>query len=168
MFPAFPRRLWACMAATLCALVAHPPVAAQTALSGLSLGDRIACQTAIERVYWQHRAEPGRAPALVFEQAVPAALIRQRAEDTVRKSLALARLWDTAIAPEQLQAELDRMAAGSQSPKVLAELFAALGRDPARAAECLARPLLVDRLIRSHFAGDDRFQAAAREQARAG
>ena len=50
------------------------------------------------------------------------------------------------------------MAAHSQSPARLRELFAALGDDPALAAECLARPVLVDRLLRAEYARDERLQ----------
>lgn len=142
-------------------------LAAPSGSAGLSLEDRVACQRAIDNVYWRHRSQAGSAPRLAFEQAVPASVSRRRAEDVVRKSVALAQWWDTALSPAQLQAELDRMAAGSQSPAVLAELFAALGQDPQRAAECLARPALAERLIQTYFAQDERFQGAVRSQAQA-
>jgi N-acetylneuraminic acid mutarotase len=136
--------------------------------SGLSLEERVACQRAVEQVYWRHRGGASGAPRRPFEQAVPEAVLRRKAEDAVRKSVALAQWWNTTITPTQLQAELDRIAAASQSPEVLAELFSALGQDPQRAAECIARPLLADRLIQSYFASDDRIHGAVRQQASAG
>ena len=157
-FPAARRALWLLMG-----LAAATPTVAQN----LSLEDRVACQRAIDNVYWRHRSQAGGTPRLAFEQAVPASVSRRKAEDVVRKSVALAQWWDTTLTPAQLQAELDRMAAGSQSPAVLAELFAALGQDPQRAAECLARPALAERLIQTYFAKDERFHGAARRQAQA-
>src|SRR4029453_17170027 len=47
---------------------------------------------------------------------------------------------------EQLQTEMDRMAQHTKQPEVLRELFAALGNDPFVIAECLARPVLSERL----------------------
>ena len=135
---------------------------------GLSLGDRIACQSAIEEVYWRHRIAAGEDGArLSFAEAVPQDVIRVKAENVMLQSRALERFWGVRISGEQLQAELDRMAARSKSPDVLAELFAAAGNDPERAAECLARPLLVDRLIQSYYAGDERFHGALKERAQA-
>ena len=39
------------------------------------------------------------------------------------------------------------MARDTKQPEVLRELFQALGNDPAVIAECLARPVLAERLI---------------------
>ncbi len=77
------------------------------------------------------------------------------------KTAALRELWQVTVSPQQVQAELDRMAAHSQSPARLRELFAALGDDPTLAAECLARPVLVDRLLRAEYARDERLQGDA-------
>ncbi len=134
---------------------ANPPAA-------LGLKDRVRCQEAIERVYWNHRSS-GR--ELSFAQALPQAVLRQRAEDAVVKTAALRLFWQVTVSPQQVQAELDRMAAHSQSPARLRELFAALGNDPAQAAECLARPALVDRLIRTEYAHDPRLHGAAKSAA---
>jgi hypothetical protein len=50
-----------------------------------------------------------------------------------------------------LQAELNRRAATTQQPQTLAALWSALNNDPALIAECLARPALTNRLLRSHY-----------------
>ena len=134
----------------------------------ISLGERIAYQTAIEQVYWRHRIAPGENVAKPsFNDAVPQEVIQRKAEEAILKSLALERYWGVTITGEQLQAELDRMAANSKSPDVLAELFAAVGNDPQAAAECLARPLLVDRLIQTYFAGDQRFHGELKSRVQA-
>jgi N-acetylneuraminic acid mutarotase len=134
----------------------------------VSLGERIACQTAIEEVYWRHRtAAGGAASRISFAEAVPPEVIQRKAEDAILQSLALERYWGVKITGAQLQAELDRMAAYSRSPEVLAELFAAVGNSAQAAAECLARPLLVDRLIQSYYASDERLHGSLKTRARA-
>ena len=42
---------------------------------------------------------------------------------------------------------MERMARDTKQPEVLHELFDALGNDPFVIAECLARPVLAERLI---------------------
>ena len=144
--------------AVLSSLAAAPALAA--APPSFSLTDRMQCQAAIERVYALHRSA-GSPP-----RAVPDAVIRAKAEDAVLESAALQRIWGIAITGPQLQAELDRMAAHSQSPDVLAELWAAVGGDARRAAECLARPLLADRLIQTAYAFDERIHGALEARVR--
>jgi len=62
--------------------------------STLTLGDRIACRTAVERVYWQHRTTTQSNAAVTmpsFEESVPAAVIQHEAENALLKSAALER-----------------------------------------------------------------------------
>src|SRR5437762_304810 len=49
---------------------------------------------------------------------------------------------------------MDRMAQHTKQPEVLHELFAALGNDPFVIAECLARPVLSERVVAKFDAGD--------------
>ena len=42
---------------------------------------------------------------------------------------------------------MDRMAQSTKQPEVLRELFEALADDPFVIAECLAKPVLTDRMI---------------------
>ena len=70
----------------------------------------------------------------------------------MRQSRAL-ELWRArAITADELQVEMDRMARQTRASAVLDELWAALGRDPFVIAECLARPLLAERLLRMRMA----------------
>ena len=62
-------------------------------------------------------------------------------------SQALEDYWQQPITADQLQAEMDRMAQHTRQPEVLRELFEALGNDPFVIAECLARPVLAERLL---------------------
>jgi hypothetical protein len=112
----------------------------------ITLEQRVACQTAIEEVYWRHRIWPAenKAPKPSLAEAMSRDVVTRKAEDAVAMSVALDELYHSPIWPEHLQAELDRMARDSRDPKMLAELFAALGSDPTLAAECLARPALAE------------------------
>ncbi len=154
------------MALTLWILLLSGVSPAQSS-STFSLGDRISCRTAIEQVYWRHRTgtRGDAASKISFEESVPPSVIQRNAEDTVLKSAALERFWGVTITDSQLQAELDRMAKNSKAPDVLAELLAALDNDPQKAAECLARPLLVDRLIQTYYRSDERFHGALKSRA---
>ena len=71
------------------------------------------------------------------------------------------------ITASELQAEMERMASHTKQPDVLRELFAALGNDPFVIAECLARPILVERLVRDLTTGAAPvlFQASSRKSA---
>ena len=71
----------------------------------------------------------------------------------LRDSLALENYGQPITAP-QLQAEMERMARDTKQPDLLRELFDALGNDPAVIAECLARPILTERLLADLSAQD--------------
>ncbi len=163
-------------------LAAGPGAALRLAAEGtdpfptLSFDERVDCQAAVEQVYDRHRIwpkdNPGPKPA--FAVAVPHAVLVKKAEDALAMSVALAERYRTPVTAAELQAELDRMAKESEAPVMLREIFAALGNDPARAAECVARPLLAERKLRAAFAaetkiGEQSFElwwaAAAREKA---
>jgi hypothetical protein len=133
----------------------------------LSFEDRVRHQRAIEEVYWRHRIwpaeNPGPKPAL--DEVLPETVLRERVATYLEQSAALEVFWQRPLNGEQLQAELNRMVRNTRDPDLLRELVAALDNDPFLVAECLARPLLVNRLIRNWYARDARFHGALREQA---
>ncbi len=133
----------------------------------LTFDDRVRAQEAIERVYYEHRIWPKEnpGPKPPFEEMISRAQIDAKVEDYLKKSVALDKFWKRPIQPEQLQAEMDRMAKQTQDPETLHELFAALDNDAYLIAECLARPILADRLIRNWYAFDIRFHREVREKA---
>src|SRR5215211_2403365 len=122
----------------------------------LSFADRVAYQTAIEDVYWHHRiwpnTNPGPKPSL--DAVMSQAEIEKKVEEYLRNSQALEDYWQRPITADQLQAEMERMASHTKQPEVLREVFAALGNDPFVIAECLARPVLTERLIADVSAKD--------------
>jgi N-acetylneuraminic acid mutarotase len=128
----------------------------------LSMADCVAYQRRVEEVYWRHRTVTPGQPRVAFAEAVPESAIRVKVEDTLRKSTALAELWQRPITSAQLQAEMARMAAHTRQPDVLRELFGALDDDPYAIAECLARPLLVERELQGWYARDERLHGALR------
>ncbi len=135
----------------------------------LTFEDRVAAQRTIEAVYWRHRIWPEEnpQPKPPLDEVLPDEAIRAKVEDYLRKSSALEVYWQRPITPDQLQAEMERMARQSKQPEALGELWAALGNDPLLIAECLARPLLADRLLRESYAADEHFHGELRRRAEA-
>src|SRR5262245_8995352 len=123
---------------------------------------RVQYQRAIEEVYWQHRIWPKENKRLKprLDQILPDAAIRNKVEDYLRKSNALAEYWNHPITSQNLQGEIDRMTKQTQNASMLKELFAALHNDPYLIAECFARPILVDRFLHSWYASDPRFHTS--------
>jgi N-acetylneuraminic acid mutarotase len=118
----------------------------------LSFAERVAFQRAIEDVYWRHRIWPRNRgenphPKPSFDAVMSQAQLENKVAGYLRDSLILQDYWQRPITAEQLQAEMDRMARDTKQPEVLHELFEALGNDPFVIAECLARPLLAERLL---------------------
>ena len=115
----------------------------------LSFAERVAYQRAIEDVYWRHRIWPKENPdpKPSLDAVMSQAQLEKKVMDYLRKSQALEDYWQQPITADQLQAEMDRMAQHTRQPEVLRELFEALGNDPFVIAECLARPVLAERLL---------------------
>src|SRR5204863_4251168 len=107
----------------------------------------------------------GAKPSL--ESVMPQATIEKKVTDYLRNSQLLEQYWQKPITPEQLQAEMDRMARHTKQPDVLREIFAALGNDPGVIAECLARPALAERLVENLYAHDSRFHGELKRRAEA-
>ena len=122
----------------------------------LTFAERVSYQRAIEDAYWRHRIWPKEnlKPKPSLDEVMSATQMEQKVEDYLRDSQALQVYSQTPIAPEQLQAEMERMARNTKQPEVLRELFEALGNDPFIIAECLARPVLTERLVADLSASD--------------
>src|SRR5262249_40908173 len=115
----------------------------------LTFPERVSYQRAIEEVYWRHRISPKENPdpKPALYAVMSQAQLENKVRSYLRDSLVLEDYWQQPITAEQLQAEMDRIARATKQPEVLRELFEALGNDPAVIAECLARPVLTERLI---------------------
>ena len=123
----------------------------------LTFAARVAYQRAIEEVYWRHRIWPKERPdpKPPLNAVMTHAQLEKKVTDYLRKSRALEDYWQRPITAERLQVEMNRMAKHTKQPEVLRELFAALGNDPLVVAECLARPILAERLFTSAMAYRD-------------
>ena len=115
----------------------------------LTFAERVAYQRAVEEVYWQRRIWPKEnpRPKPSLDEVISQEQIQQKVQEYLRNSQLLADQWQRPITPEELQAEINRMASHTRQPGVLRELFAALGNDPLVIAECLARSVLSERLM---------------------
>ena len=126
------------------------------AAAGLTFEERVAYQRAIEDVYWRHRIWPRERPdpKPSLDTVMSQAQLENKVVDYLRSSQALEDHWQRPITAQQLQAEMDRMAQHTRQPEVLHELFEALGNDPFVVAECLARPVLSERMVAKFYADD--------------
>src|SRR5215471_11187970 len=135
----------------------------------LTFADRVAYQRAIEEVYWRHRIWPqeNAGPKPPLDKVITQAEIEKKVENYMRNSQALEDYWQRPIAPDQLQGEMERIASHTRQSMVLREIFAALGNDPFVIAECLARPLLADRLIIELYGHDQGFYGESKRRTEA-
>jgi N-acetylneuraminic acid mutarotase len=140
---------------------------AKVAYRTLTFAERVAYQRAIEDVYWNHRIWPAQRPdpKPSLDAVMSEAQLEEKVEDYLRNSQVLEDYWQRPISTEQLQAEMDRMAQHTRQPEVLRELFEALGNDPFVIAECLARPVLSERLVTNFYTDDKEPLDSSRAQA---
>jgi N-acetylneuraminic acid mutarotase len=135
----------------------------------LTFADRVAYQRAIEEVYWRHRIWPKERPdpKPSLDAVMSHAQLEKKVEDYLCNSQALEDYWQRPITPDQLQAEMERIASHTKQAAVLREIFAALGNDAFVIAECLARPVLAERLLTELYAHDERFHGELKRRAEA-
>src|SRR6266480_648948 len=115
----------------------------------LTFRERVAYQYAIEEVHWRHRIWPkdNSGPKPPLDAIVSQREIEKRVEDYLCKSQLVADQRGLPISASELQAEMERMATHTRNPDVLGELFEALGNNPLVIAECVAKPILAERLV---------------------
>jgi hypothetical protein len=117
-------------------------------------------RAAIERVYYNHRL--GEKPP--FEQVLPPATLENLVRQDLRKETALKGAYRVEITPAMLDAEVQRINNTTRAPEILAEIKAALGNDATRFARAMAKPILVERLLRETFDNDDALHASQRHE----
>src|SRR5262245_44520557 len=81
---------------------------AASGVQAITLEDRVAAQTHIEQVYWNHRIWPNPRPKPPLSAVLSDEAIRAKVDAYLRESNALERIWHRPIAASHLQAELDR------------------------------------------------------------
>ena len=117
----------------------------------LTFAERVSYQRAIEEIYWRHRIWPKENPnpKPPLNAVMPQAQLEEKVEDYLRDSQAVEDYYREPLSAKQLQTEMERIVSQTKRPEVLRELFQALGNDPFVIAECLARPVLAERMIAS-------------------
>src|SRR5215472_8345938 len=135
----------------------------------LSFADRVAYQRAIEDVYWRHRMRPKENPNSKpsLDAVMSQAQLEKKVADYLRNSQALEDYWQRPITANQLQTEMERITSHTKQPGVLREIFEALGNDPFVVAECLARPVLAERLLTNWYAHDETIHGELKQRAAA-
>src|SRR5882762_1484434 len=146
-----------------------PAKASHPAAAELTFTERVAYQRAIEENYWRHRIWPKQnsEPKPSLDEVMSPQQIERKVEDYLRESQALEDYWQRPITPDQLQTEMERIASHTKQPEVLREIFEALGNDPFVIAECLAKPVLAERLLTELYAHDQRFHGELKQRAEA-
>lgn len=117
-------------------------------------------RTAIEQVYYNHRA--GTKPP--FEEILPRTTLENLVRLDQRKEAVLRKNYGIAITPALLDTEVQRINTTTRAPEMLAEIKSALGNDSSRFANAFAKPFLVERLLRERFENDDALHAPQRHE----
>ena len=138
--------LWARTLTAFCS----PEAVEKPSGTTLTFAERVAYQWNIEEVRWSHRIWPKEnpRPKPPLQAIISAREIEKKVTDYLLKSQSVGDQRGRPITASELQAEMERMAGHTKQPDVLQELFRALGNDPFVIAECLARPILVERTLR--------------------
>lgn len=146
------RAPWA-VGALLVALVA-PAFAA-------SVGELVDDRLAVERVYYAKQVG-AKAP---FEQAVPRSVIERRVQQELLKERVLKNVYRLEITPKLVAEEVARIERSTMAGDMLAQIKLALANNPDRFARSVAKPLVVDRVLRARFEADATQQAGKRAEA---
>ena len=91
-------------------------------------------------------------------------LIECLVREDLHKEAVLKNAYGVEITPAQIAAEVNRINTTTRAPDTLAELKAALGNDTNRFARTVAKPILVERLLRERFENDDALHASLRQR----
>lgn len=146
-----------------CSLVflSRVPMASGMPARVLTFEDRVGAQEAIEKVYYSHQL----GVPLPFEEAVPKSLLEAKVRSYLRQTIILESYWNVTVNSRMLERETERIERDTRMPGRLADIYRALGNDPFLIQECLARPALVERMVRNFYDFDERLHAASRAQA---
>src|SRR3954467_13738525 len=146
------RLVFAATCSILCATVLGPSQSrgpTNPSQRTLTFAERVAYQRGIEDVYWRHRIWPKERPdhKPSLDAVMSQAQLEKKVAEYMRNSQAFEDYYHRPITTDELETEMDRIARYSKQPDVLRELFEALGNDAFVIAECLARPVLAERLL---------------------
>jgi hypothetical protein len=74
-------------------------------------------------------------------------------------------VYGISITEAQIQAEVNRINNSTRAPEMLAEIKTALGNDPVKFSNTVAKPIIVERILRNKYNNDDTRHANTRKSA---
>jgi hypothetical protein len=98
-------------------------------------------------------------------ETLPTDALRRLVQTDLAKEAVLKNVYGVAITPVLLAAEVQRINTTTRAPDILVELKPALGNDTNRFARTVAKPIVVERLLRNRFENDDALHAPQRREA---
>ena len=128
-----------------------------------SVGELVDDRLAVERVYFAKQVG-AKAP---FEQAVSRSVIERRVQQELLKERVLKNVYRLEITPKLVADEVARIERSTMAGDMLAQIKLSLGNNAERFARSVAKPLVVDRVLRARFEADAAQQAGKRQEAEA-
>ena len=127
----------------------------------------VACATTLKELQWSYNVWPkeNKTEKPSFNTVVNEVQLYNQVITSLQKQTLLANQFGIEISKEMLQGELDRMARDSKDPRRLKELYASLNNNPTSITECVARPNLVNRLLRNQFSYNQAIHGELNHQA---
>ena len=126
-------------------------------------GELVDDRLAVERVYYAKQVG-AKAP---FEQAVTRSVIERRVQQELLKERVLKNIYRLEITPKLVAEEVARIERSTMAGDMLAQIKLSLANNPERFARSVAKPLVVDRVLRARFEADATQQAGKRAEAEA-
>ena len=118
-------------------------------------------RTEVERIYH----EPRIGPKMAFEVEFPPAVIQRLVDADLHNETVLREFFGVDITAQMIADETMRIDQSSQAPATLAKIKTALGTDGNGFAECVVKPIIVERLLRQKYYRDKTIHAAERTKA---
>lgn len=126
-----------------------------------SVGELVDERLAVERVYYAKQV----GAKVPFEQAVTRSVIERRVQQELLKERVLKNVYRLEITPKLVAEEVARIERSTMAGDMLAQIKLSLANNPERFARSVAKPLVVDRVLRARFEADASQQAGKRAEA---
>jgi len=128
-----------------------------------SVGELVDDRLAVERVYYAKQV----GTKVPFEQAVSRSVIERRVQQELLKERVLKHVYRLEITPKLVAEEVARIERSTMAGDMLAQIKLSLANNPERFARSVAKPLVVDRVLRARFEADATQQTGKRQAAEA-
>ena len=115
----------------------------------------------LERIYHDSRLPPKKS----FDEEFPPVVIQNLVAADLHKEWVLEKLYSAKVPQEMLKEEIQRIERDTKDAAALTRIKTSLGPDELGFAETVAKPIIVERLLRLKFYQDKAIHAAEREKA---